>query len=101
RDQRGVGIGAVEDYLHRSVLALVDVLGKARQDLNRQRHAAAVDKRGYLVAAVERRLDLEVAAGSKARNQFAAFLAVVKVDYRGGDVVNVERGGVAEHDHLH
>ena len=33
-------------------------------------------------------------------DQLAAFLAVIAVQNRGGDVVDVEGGGVSEHDHL-
>ena len=100
-NERGVGVGGVDDHLQRRGLALEQLLRKAGVDFERKRCLALVDEVARLACVGQLRLHVEVGAGGETRDEFAALLAVVEIDDYGRNVVNFKGGGVAEDEHLH
>src|SRR5208282_6698153 len=65
RNQSRVGIGSVQDYLHRRGLPLAYELGEPRQDLDGERYFAVIDQVRDLMPVGQRRGELKVAVGFK------------------------------------
>ena len=95
--QRGVGVAAVEDRLHRRWLSGQQVSGEARIDHQRQRDFARIDQRVDLLAAVQHRHQPERRRAEKMGDQVARRLARVLVVDRHRNVIEIVSRGVAEH----
>src|SRR5208282_4926735 len=69
-------------------------------NLETDRSLALLDEIADLTIIRELALHVEIAAGRKPGDEFAALLAMVQIEDHGGDMVDLESGGVAEHQHL-
>ncbi len=100
RQRCGVGVSAIDQQLHRGRLMPQQIAGEVRADVQHQQRILVVDQRGDLrIVGDVGHLAKGVRAG-KARDQFARGVARVFVVNRIRNVVEVEAGGIAEHQQL-
>ena len=99
-DQRGVGVGRIHNHLQRRGLALAQLLRKAGIDLQADGRIAPVDEIANLARVGELPLHVEVRARGKARDQFAALLAVIQIEHHCRNMMNFVGGRVAKDQHL-
>ena len=94
--QRGVGVAAVEDRLHRRRPSGQQISGEARIDHQRQHDLARIDQRVDLLAAVQRGDQPKGRRAEKMRDEVAGRLARVLVVDRDRHAVEIVSRGVAE-----
>ena len=96
----GVGVAAVGDHLHGGCLAGRQPALEIGVDLDHQQHLLIVDQPLHLVGLGQVGDAVEDAGAVQLGQQGRRGRAAVPIEHRVGDVVQVERGGVAEQQAL-
>ena len=100
RQHGGVGVASVQDELQGGGAPLYQVGAEVRTDVQYGQHFLVVDKGRDLAVMVQEAHHLEMGRALDPAHQLAAFGAGILVPDRNRYMVEVETGGVAEHDEL-